>query len=86
MAPTRPAGALTDADFDELWAKLTRMMSTAVDEGRIITVDASDRLAIPEDQSRRVYKQMVCYDCGTPIEVATIGGRTSYSCPRCQPR
>jgi endonuclease VIII len=86
IAPTRPASALTDADFDELWAKLTRMMSTAVDEGRIITVDASDRLAVPEDQSRRVYKQLVCYDCGTPIEVATIGGRTSYSCPRCQPR
>jgi endonuclease VIII len=86
IAPTRPASALTDTEFDELWGKLTQMMSTAVDEGRIITVDAPERSAVPEDQSRRVYKQVVCYDCGTTIEVATIGGRTSYSCPRCQQR
>jgi endonuclease VIII len=85
IAPTRPAGELTEQDFARVWEVATSMMSTAVDEGRIITVDADDRSAVPEDQSRRVYKQAVCYDCGTPIEVATVGGRTSYSCPRCQP-
>jgi endonuclease-8 len=85
IAPTRPAGALSAADFDRLWAVLVAMMSRATDEGRIITVDAEDRLAVPEDQSRRVYKQAVCYDCGTPVVVTTVGGRTSYSCPRCQP-
>jgi len=85
IAPMRPASEVTDQDFARLWEVTTSMMTTAVDEGRIITVDADDRSAVPEDQSRRVYKQAVCYDCGTPIDVATVGGRTSYSCPRCQP-
>jgi formamidopyrimidine-DNA glycosylase len=85
IAPTRPAKELTNSDFLRLWDVVVAMMSTAVEEGRIITVDAEDRAAVPEDQSRRVYKQAVCYDCGTPIDVATVGGRTSYSCPRCQP-
>ena len=85
IAPTRPASEVTDQDFARLWEVTTSMMTTAVDEGRIITVAADDRSAVPEDQSRRVYKQAVCYDCGTPIDVARVGGRTSYSCPRCQP-
>jgi formamidopyrimidine-DNA glycosylase len=86
IAPDRPASAVSDAEFDQLWATLTAMMTTAVDEGRIITVDADDRLAVPEDQSRRVYKQQACYDCGTPVVTSTVGGRTSYTCPRCQAR
>ena len=86
IAPDRPAGAVSDAEFDQLWTTLTAMMTTAVDEGRIITVDADDRLAVPEDQSRRVYKQQACYDCGTPVVTSTVGGRTSYACPRCQAR
>jgi formamidopyrimidine-DNA glycosylase len=64
---------------------LTRMMSTAVDEGRIVTSTSPSG-----PPYRKIdlggYKQAVCYDCGTSIEVATIGGRTSYSCPRCQQR
>jgi endonuclease-8 len=86
IAPSRPAGELTHAEVDRLWATISQMMSTAVEEGRIITVDATDRSAVPEQESRRVYKQQNCYDCGTPIQVATVGGRTSYACPRCQPR
>lgn len=84
IAPDRPAGAMSDAEFDQLWATLTTMMTRAVDEGRIITIDAEDRLEVPEDQSRRVYKQERCYDCGTPVVTSTVGGRTSYACPRCQ--
>jgi endonuclease VIII len=41
---------------------------------------------LARDRARRVYKQQNCYDCGTAVEVAEIGGRTSYSCPRCQAR
>ena len=85
IAPTRPAGRLTDEQFAELWAVLSVLMARAVDDGRIITVDAADRLAVPEAESRRVYKRQSCYDCGTPITVLEIDGRTSYACPRCQP-
>ena len=45
--------------------RLQAMMRQAVDDGRIITVEAEDRLAGQEAESRRVYKQELCYDCGT---------------------
>ena len=86
IAPTTPAGGLSAAQLEQLWDTFAAMMSQAVDDGRIITVDAEDRLSVPEDQSRRVYKQSTCFDCGTPVEVADLAGRTSYACPRCQPR
>jgi endonuclease VIII len=89
IAPIRPAGEVSAAEFRGLWRTLQEMMRTAVIDGRIITVDpvqGADRLTVREEHSRRVYKQMVCYDCGTPIEQANVGQRTSYACPRCQPR
>jgi endonuclease-8 len=61
------------------------MMEQAVDDGRIVTVDAEDRLSLPESESRRVYKQDQCRDCGAPVTVATVGGRTAYFCPVEQP-
>ena len=85
MPPTRPAHTVTAAEFAELWARLAAMMGQAVDDGRIITVEAEDRQAVPEAESRRVYKREHCYDCGTPIVTGTIDGRTTYACPRCQP-
>ena len=56
-----------------------------MEDGRIITVDAVDRLAVPEAEARRVYKREHCDDCGTPVVTGTIEGRTTYACPRCQP-
>lgn len=61
------------------------MMRQAVDDGRVITVEAEDRVAVPEAKSRRVYRQEHCYDCGTPIVIGTIDGRATYACPLCQP-
>lgn len=86
--PQRPADQVSEADFTALWDRLQPMMARAVEDGRILTVDApdGDRLAVPEATSRRVYKQAACYDCGTPVVTATLAGRTSYACPRCQPR
>jgi formamidopyrimidine-DNA glycosylase len=88
IAPTRPASRLTDSELDAVWTGLQVMMGRGVADGRIITVDVpegGDRQAVPEAASRRVYKQARCYDCGTPVVSATLNGRTSYSCPRCQP-
>jgi endonuclease VIII len=70
----------------ELWVRLRAMMRRAVDDGRIIAVEAEDRLAVPEAESRRVYKQELCYACGTPIAIGTIDGRATYAWPRCQPK
>jgi endonuclease-8 len=57
------------------------MMGQAVEDGRIITVDVLDRLSLPESQSRRVYKQEHCRDCGAPVTISTVGGRKAYFCP-----
>jgi endonuclease VIII len=83
--PSRPAGDLDRATFGALWDTLQQQMTQAVQDGRIITVDAEDRLAVPEADARRVYKQSGCHDCGTPVVVEQVGGRTSYHCPVCQP-
>lgn len=88
IAPTRPARAVSEADTNALWSVLVDLMSLAVEDGRIVTVDAADeqeRRSIPEERARRVYKQQRCYDCGTTVVAEPLAGRTSYSCPRCQP-
>lgn len=81
VPPTRPSRALTADELERLWSVLQTMMSRAVEDGRIITVEAADRLAVPEAEARKVYKQERCRDCGAPVVVSTVGGRTAYHCP-----
>ena len=78
--PARPARDLSGAERERLWAVLRSMMEQAVEDGRIVTVTGPDRLAVPEDEARKVYKQAVCRDCGAEVEVGKVGGRTSYRC------
>ena len=88
IPPSRPAARVTDAEFAVLWPGLQAMMAQGVEDGRIITVDVpagADRQAVPEAESRRVYKQTACYDCGTTVVTTTVNGRTAYACPHCQP-
>lgn len=88
IAPSRPASQVGDAEFAELWSTLQVMMRQGVVDGRIITVDVpagADRRAVPEAESRRVYKRSACYDCGTAVVTTTVNGRTAYACPHCQP-
>ena len=79
--PATPARDLGPELTERLWAVLQRMMAQALEDGRIVTVDGPDRLALPESEARHVYKQQHCRDCGTPVEVSEIGGRTAYVCP-----
>lgn len=85
IAPTRPAAQVSAEQLSQLWDELQAMMSRGVEDGRIITVAAPDRLSLPESESRHVYKRDTCYDCGTSIVASDLAGRTSYACPRCQP-
>jgi endonuclease VIII len=41
MPPTRRASSVSVEEFAELWERLQAMMRQAVDDGRIITVEAS---------------------------------------------
>ena len=87
ISPARPAQQLDRRDFDTLWQTLRSMMQRAVEEGRIITAEpgnGGDRKRLREDEGRHVYKQSRCRRCTTPVEVSSLGRRTSYACPRCQ--
>lgn len=79
--PQRSCQSMDAALLSRLWTVLRRMMAQAVEDGRIITVDTRGRLSTPESQSRRVYKQELCRDCGAPVMILMVGGRTAYVCP-----
>jgi endonuclease-8 len=78
--PRRSAASMNLDQLAGLWCALKAMMSQAVEDGRIITVDVPDRRSLPESESRRVYKQEHCRDCGAPVTISTVGGRTAYFC------
>jgi formamidopyrimidine-DNA glycosylase len=83
--PSRPAADVTGDEFDCLWTTLQAMMSRAVDDGRIVTVDAPAGPDLAEEEARYVYKQKVCRRCGDEISSWDLQGRTAYACPTCQP-
>jgi endonuclease-8 len=85
IAPSRPCRELGREQLDALWAVLCRMMARAVEDGRIVTVDGPDRLQLPEAETRRVYRQERCRDCGAAVVTSTVGGRIAYHCPVEQP-
>lgn len=86
--PERAAATLTREDFDRIWGAIARLMEKALAEGRILPAvpPGADPATVPEIETRRVYKRERCGACGGPVETAEVGGRTSYACPRCQPR
>jgi len=79
--PRRASRSMNSDQLAGLWRVLQSMMCQAVEDGRIITVDAVDRLSLLESESRRVYKQEHCWDCGAPVTISRVGGRTAYFCP-----
>jgi endonuclease VIII len=85
--PATPARDVDRSTFDALWRTLTDTMRAARDAGRIVTrvPPGESATTVPEAQARWVYKQEACRRCGTPTATATIGGRTAYWCPVCQP-
>lgn len=85
IAPRRPASIMTEPELLDLWAVVKRMMSRAVEDGRIVTVDGPDRLSLPDSEARKVYKQERCRDCGATVVTERVGGRTAYHCPVEQP-
>lgn len=82
--PQQPASTLSRQAFDEIWQTLVTMMRRAVDDNRIITAPEAT-VDVSETDARMVYKQQACRRCGTAVDTSTIGGRTAYACPVCQP-
>jgi formamidopyrimidine-DNA glycosylase len=71
LDPRRPAGDLDDDELDRLRREIRSTTRRAIERGGVHTGDV-----IPH---RR--RDGVCPRCGTPMERATVGGRTTYWCP-----
>jgi len=87
--PRRPGRAVTRDEFDALWAETARQLKLGVRRNRIVTM-APDELPRPlsklqRGEGRYVYKQEHCGRCGTELDIYPIAGRTTWSCPVCQP-
>ena len=75
LSPRRPAGELSEEELDRLRRELRAATRDAIHEGGVHT----GRLI----SHRR--RGDACPRCATPLERATIGGRTTFWCPACQP-
>jgi formamidopyrimidine-DNA glycosylase len=75
ISPRRPVGELTVEELDRLRRELRAAIRSAIRKGGVHTgrfIPARDR-------------EGACPRCGhSPLERATIGGRTTYWCPVCQ--
>jgi formamidopyrimidine-DNA glycosylase len=74
LSPRRVAGELTVEELDRLRRAVRAATRDAIREGGVHT-----------GRFVRVRgRGSTCPRCGTELERATIGGRTTYWCPRCQ--
>jgi formamidopyrimidine-DNA glycosylase len=87
----RPTGALTKPKIAELLAAARQVMAAALSEGGTsfdslyVNVNGESGYF---DRSLAVYgrRDEPCPRCGAPIIRESFMNRSSYSCPRCQPR
>ena len=88
--PRRPARRVARTEFDDLWRETVRQLRLGVRRNRIVTM-RTDELPRPaarlaRGEGRYVYKQDRCGRCDTELDVFPLAGRTTWRCPRCQPR
>jgi formamidopyrimidine-DNA glycosylase len=88
LHPGRRANTLSPAEADRLRNAIEEVIRTAI-AGRGSTIRdyiGGSGLAGTFQNEFAVYGRIgqVCGNCGTPIEVQRIAGRSSHFCPRCQ--
>jgi formamidopyrimidine-DNA glycosylase len=75
LSPRRVAGELSVEELDHLRRELRAAVRDAIRNGGVHT----GRFMPARERGG------ACPRCGTALERATIGGRTTYWCPNCQP-
>ncbi len=75
LSPVREAGSLSEAELDELRRAIRAATRRAIRLGGVHTGELI----------RHRERGGTCPNCGTALERATVGGRTTYWCPRDQP-
>ena len=71
LSPVRAAGELSDSELDRLRREIRAATRSAIRKGGVHTGEVMP--------ARR--RGGVCPRCGTAMERATVGGRTTYWCP-----
>ena len=87
----RPTGTLTRPKIDELVKAVREVMSEALEQGGTsfdslyVNVNGESGYF---DRALSVYgrRDRPCPKCGAPVIRESFMNRSSYSCPRCQPR
>lgn len=90
--PAVPGSGLTKREFNAIWKDSVAMLKQAVKYGWIITTTPKD-IGKPLEKAKGgrngdrfyVYRRSVCRHCRSRISTLTLGGRTIYLCPTCQP-
>ena len=75
LSPRRVAGELSVEELDRLRRELRAAIRDAIRDGGVHT----GRFMPARERGGH------CPRCGGPLERDTVGGRTTYWCPRCQP-
>ncbi|SIN72018.1 DNA-(apurinic or apyrimidinic site) lyase [Sulfurivirga caldicuralii] len=87
--PATPANTLTPAQTDTLAATIKQVLARAIEQGGTTLQDFTQPDGKPGyfAQQLNVYGHAgkPCPRCGTPIQILTLGQRSSFFCPRCQP-
>jgi formamidopyrimidine-DNA glycosylase len=87
--PKRLGTNLSDGEIHRLYRAMRQVLTQAIGLRGSSISDFVDSYGLPGDfqHKHRVYGRegKKCFRCGTPIRRATVAGRSSYFCPRCQP-
>ena len=86
IRPQRPASRLTRSECDAIVREAKRILRLAIKWGGTTvhdfrSVDGSEGKFV---QKLKIYAQKQCPVCGTAVAKMTLGGRTSWYCPKCQ--
>ncbi len=87
--PASPANTLTPAQTGTLAETIKQVLARAIEQGGTTLQDFTQPDGKPGyfAQQLNVYGRAgePCLRCGTPIETLTLGQRSSFFCPSCQP-
>jgi formamidopyrimidine-DNA glycosylase len=86
--PQRRADSLSAGELGRLYAAIRQVLTAAIEQGGSSVDDyrRADGSRGEHQEELLVYGRAgePCPRCGTPISRATVGGRSSHFCPRCQ--
>jgi formamidopyrimidine-DNA glycosylase len=83
LHPARPLASIGDEELARLYEALRAVLEGAIAAGG--EPDWRDLQGQPGRYRMLVHAAGRCGECGGPVETITIGGRTGYLCPACQP-